>query len=1148
MRTILKFVIMSKITGLFVFLSFSLSVYAQSPTTFEHQTINASINAQKLDSLSILPGSLRCMVRGHNIPDSLFHVDYIAKTIRFSSLVSDTVELIYTRLNADLTADFQRFDSTLIQRKTMDVRFLVDPYSTDVEELFGGKELSKKGSLSRGVSFGNQQNLGINSTLNLELNGKLNDNLNLLASISDANIPIQPEGNTNKLQEFDQVFIQVFNERLKLTAGDFWITKPEGYFLNYRKRAQGISNMYRFVQEKTIIDIQSSVGLSKGKFNRQILQGIENNQGPYRLTGAENEPFIVVLSGTEKVYLDGRLLERGQEFDYIIDYNSAELVFTSRNLITKDLRIVVEFQYSDQSYTRALVQQAAVIEHKKLKSWFNYYQEQDLKNQPLQISLDPLQKNQLALIGDSLQEAQLNTVDSVGYFSNQNLYWMNDSLGFDSVLVFTSHPDSARYRANFKFVGDQKGNYVLDKTTAFGKVYRWVAPSGGISQGQFAPVQLIITPKRRRLVSWGMQHKINEQWEILDEFSASENNLNLFSNTDKGNDWGWANRTKISRKQQNISLLKSTSDAEVELISRDFTPIEPFRKVEFDRDWNTRNKSFVGLQRYVVVSQKLEHSKAGMVLFQAQHYGISQAFSANRMFSEGRLNTKLIRANWDASALKSRLPQNTSFIRHRADIVLKLRKLQIGFKDDQEFNRRDTVMGLLSQSYGFFDYQVYVENKDSSQQRGRLFFRDRFDYRPSQLGFKAAAQGTSVGGEFFHQSGKGQKLTAIVAFRNLKSLDSSLINISPDQSLVGRIEYGFRGLKGALTFETFYEIGSGLEQKRSFVYLEVNAGQGVYTWIDYNNDGVKDLNEFELAAFIDQANYIRVFNPSSEYQKTFNNEFNQSLFWRPELLWNKKKGILKGFSLFSNQLRWRSTTKMNQWSAENLLNPFWTNLQSNDLISSNYNFRNTLFFMRTSSIFNGHYIISKTLSKVLLANGYDGRSLEFQELMFRWNVKPTFSIRSENQRGVKSNKVDYTQGRNYTISYYYASLELAYQPSASYRFAINGRSTRKNNALDFGGEESQSRELGFTSKINSVNKGSVQVDLKYLNLTFTGQEQSAVAFEMLESLRPGSNATWSITWQRNLGKNLQLNLVYSGRKSTLRSAVHNGSMELRAYF
>ena len=49
-----------------------------------------------------------------------------------------------------------------------------------------------------------------------------------------------------------------------------------------------------------------------------------------------------------------------------------------------------------------------------------------------------------------------------------------------------------------------------------------------------------------------------------------------------------------------------------------------------------------------------------------------------------------------------------------------------------------------------------------------------------------------------------------------------------------------------------YETASGTIAQQEFTYLEVNPGQGVYMWNDYNNNGIQELQEFEIAAFPDQ--------------------------------------------------------------------------------------------------------------------------------------------------------------------------------------------------------------------------------------------------------------------------------------------------------
>ena len=84
------------------------------------------------------------------------------------------------------------------------------------------------GNYSRGFSIGNSQNLTFNSNLNLQMDGKIGDDLNVRAAISDNSIPIQPEGTTRQLQEFDRIFIQISRKNASLLAGDFDLGTRQG--------------------------------------------------------------------------------------------------------------------------------------------------------------------------------------------------------------------------------------------------------------------------------------------------------------------------------------------------------------------------------------------------------------------------------------------------------------------------------------------------------------------------------------------------------------------------------------------------------------------------------------------------------------------------------------------------------------------------------------------------------------------------------------------------------------------------------------------------------------------------------------------------------------------------------------------------------
>jgi hypothetical protein len=191
----------------------------------------------QFDTLSILPNSLVIRCGDAVLLPSYYQIDYAKARLVLNQKCTDSLRLTYRVLPISFAQLKQHRDTSQLYRVTKGNRdlFLIPP-TDDPIDLMETSGLKKTGSIARGVSFGNKQDLSVNSNLNLELSGYIAPNLQLLASVTDNNLPIQPEGNTNKLQEFDQVFVQLFNDQFKMTVGDFWLSKPEGYFMTYKKQ------------------------------------------------------------------------------------------------------------------------------------------------------------------------------------------------------------------------------------------------------------------------------------------------------------------------------------------------------------------------------------------------------------------------------------------------------------------------------------------------------------------------------------------------------------------------------------------------------------------------------------------------------------------------------------------------------------------------------------------------------------------------------------------------------------------------------------------------------------------------------------------------------------------------------------------------
>ncbi len=1142
------------------FILFVALLNAQSVHTYIARSDTFNVNLKGIYEISapvIIPGSESLLIRGKQIERKYYSFNYSEGTFSLSDSLNyslnDTLIIKYLTVRISLKRKYKKRELVKVfapSRKDTLRRIKPLKSSFTEDEIFGG-DMRKSGTIVRGFTLGTNRDMTINSGLRLQLSGKLTEDIDIVAALTDENTPIQPEGNSERLEELDKVFIQIKHPAAEGIFGDFDLKSSSGIFSNIKRKLQGLKAEINYSNQRAMAAFASA----RGKFTTNKIAGADGVQGPYRLTGANGERDIIIIAGSERVYIDGIEMKRGENNDYVIEYANSELTFTPERLVTSASRITVDFEYTDRRYQRNFFGAAASSKlfGDKLNISANYYNESDDQNSPIDLILNDNDKSILASSGDDRSKAvrsgvSLSQPDSNGVV--RGTYAKVDTVINGANFSFYEYlPGDPRsiYNVIFSYVGIGKGDY--KKISSGNFIF------SGIGAGEYLPLYFLPMPEKKETASIIIESEPLKNLNLSVELAGSNWDKNRFSGIGNDDNFGYASNLRVEFKQSDVSL-GGTSFGKAgfyfrnRFIENRFTSIDRINSIEFNRDYNISGT--LGADEKLTEAG-INYSPVSQFNVNANYGSLKKGniLSSDRFFSDIDLNIEgLTKNKFNIDFVKSDNANiSTDWMKQEGTSELSIWKFSPGLYYFYE-RRRDklTSDSLLSSSLKYFELAPFLKLMNW----GGLSLTAKYSYREEsfpllgKLEIESRAISNILSISYSTGSAFRSKLDLTLRDKKFEAKFKRNGKLN-NQTLLVRSDTRLNLLKKFFSGEIYYQTATERTSRLERVFVRVPAGMGSYIYLgDLNNNGVADENEFQQSLY--EADYIITNIPTDELFPVITLKTN--FRWK----FNFKK-IIKGTSFFKKALRAVSTEsviRIDEKSKEEDLKKIYlmtggSLLNDSTTLNGSQFMRHDFYLFKTNREISFRYRFEQRKSLNQYSSGLSRNYYRLNGVRLKFRMIAEINNQTDFNFITDNNISPSSVGRSRTVNTQEVISDFSYRPyrniEVGMRFSVSRSKDLFPSVPSVIDINSQTLRLTFSF----LRKGRLRTEIERSEIGLNNQNNS-VPFEITKGSAVGKNYLLRINFEYRIGANLQTTVGYLGRKQGAGRIIHSLRAEARAYF